>query len=143
MDNDCLQFISQGKGVADNMDIPLDRIRTMNVDLTEEWPFQAESLGGIICVHFYYPGLISRWIDSIAPNGFFYFETIDARACNASMLPNKDEVRDIIKTNCSILYYNEREVKNNQAQKKVSCCAFAIKNSGENISAEDWRNDHG
>lgn len=128
MDNDCLQFIAEGKNVAETGDIPLKNIKIMNVDLTLDWPFPKESLGGIICVHFYYPNLISRWISSIGENGFFYFETIDARTCNASMLPYENEIRDLLKSDFEILHYTEREVKNAHFQrKKVACCAFATK----------------
>lgn len=128
MDRDCLRFIASGKDVAETGDIPLDKILTLNLDLTEKWPFPAESLGGLICVHFYFPGLLSRWLPSIAENGFLYLETIEARACNADTLPYKNEIRNLLMPDFIILHYSERKVKNAPgSEERVACCAFAIK----------------
>ena len=128
MDNDCLNFIAKGKKVSEEGDIPLTNISVIKADLTEEWPFPEKSLGGIICVHFYYPGLLNKWIRSLVHNGFLYFETIEARMNNASILPDAHEIREILEDDFTILHYSEREVKNyNYPRKKVSCTSFAVK----------------
>ena len=127
VDKNCLDFISVGKNVSETGDIPLDKIKVIQADLIEEWPFETNSLGGIICVHFYYPGLINKWIASIAQKGFLYFETIEARSCNINSLPYENEIKSMLKKDFTILHYSEREVKNSfSLWKKVSCTSFAI-----------------
>lgn len=128
IDKDCLNFISKGKNVSNTGDIPTERIKCLNIDLTEEWPLPENSLSGIICTHFYYPAIINQWLESIAKNGFFYFETIEARLSNESILPCENEIRKELEYEFDILHYSERIVKNtNQRQKKVFCRAFAVK----------------
>ena len=128
IDNDCLNFISKGKNVSNTGDIPLEMIKCMNIDLIEEWPLPENSLSGIICTHFYFPGLIHQWQKSIVKNGFFYFETIEARSINESVLPYENEIYKDLKNEFDILHYSERIVKNTiQHPKKVSCLAFAVK----------------
>ena len=129
IDQDCLNFISKGKNVSITGDIPLEQIKCLNVDLTEKWPLPPNSLSGIICTHFYYPGLITQWSHSIVKNGFFYFETIAARKDHESALPCENEIRKELEREFDILHYSERVLKNtNQfSQRKVSCLAFAVK----------------
>lgn len=127
MDQDCLDFISKGKGVSESGDITTDRIITTNIDVTCKWPFPPNSLGGVICIHFYYPGIIQKWLNSIVKCGFFYFETIDARSTNALFLPFENEIRQELSTDFNLHYYKERTVNNSVYKGRVSCVAFATK----------------
>lgn len=129
MDQDCLNFICKGKDVSITGDIPPEQIKCMNVDLTEKWPLPPNSLSGIICTHFYYPGLITQWSKSIVKNGFIYFETIEARKANENVLPWENEIRKELEREFDILHYSERTVKNTNQfpQRKVSCLVFAVK----------------
>ena len=127
IDQDCLNFISKGENVAENGDIPKEYYKTINVDLLESWPFKPSSLGGIICVHFYFPSLILKCIDSIVPGGFIYIETIDARVSNYLALPFQNEILNQLKPTFNIKFHRENIVKS-ILPVKSACSIFAIKN---------------
>ena len=58
--------------VAMNGKLPSEYVKLMRVDLTESWPFQRSCLGGIICVHFYTPGIIPKAIDSLVQKNILF-----------------------------------------------------------------------
>ena len=126
LDEDCLDFVSQGKGVAEHGEIPQDCTEIINIDLTETWPFMRDSLGGIICVHFYYPNIVTRCINTIVSGGFFYFETVNATSGNYLSLPFKGEIINQVSRDFNVLLFRERIVKQIMPAKS-SCVLFAIK----------------
>lgn len=126
IDEDCLNFISQGSDVAMNGKLPSEYVKLMRVDLTENWPFQRSRLGGIICVHFYTPGIIPKENDSLVQRGFFYFETIPGHKGNFYGLPKQNEVLSQLCPLFDILYYEEKEVKY-YGETKTTLKVFAVK----------------
>lgn len=126
MDEDCLNFISQGSDVALNDKLPAEYVKLMKIDLTETWPFQHSCLGGIICVHFYTPRIIPKAIVSLAHNGFFYFETIPGHKSNFFGLPKYKEILSLLEPHFDILHYEEKEIKN-YGESRSTLKVFALK----------------
>ena len=124
IDQDCLDFIEEGKGFNELKTILPENKMVYKADLLVHWPFLKESLGGIICVHFYTHDIISKCLESIGKGGFFYFETISARSGNIASLPRRNEIYNLIKDRFEILFYSEKQTP---SPDRNTCIVFAIK----------------
>jgi SAM-dependent methyltransferase len=81
---------------------------TIKADLEKEWPFENESLGAILNVHYYGYNLLDKFRGSLVQGGFLYLETPGGQGGNYVDLPLKSIVRTKLERYFKILYYKER-----------------------------------
>jgi len=111
-DREALNFISEGINVAQNGNIDTQLVRTVRVDFNNNrWPIPADSVAGIINVHYYNSNLIPMFISSLKIGGFLYIETVDGRGSNFWNLPKYRELYTALKNTFEFIYYSERKVK--------------------------------
>lgn len=110
-DVDCLRFISEMKiaGAAGHFD--QNNIKILKKNLTNgRLPFPDASVGGIIDVHYYSKPLIPESLRVLAPGGFYYFESIDARGNNVYELPEYGYIKHCLE-DYEIVDYKEKLAK--------------------------------
>lgn len=128
IDEDALNFIINGKNVSINGDIDTRIIQAIQIDfVSEKWIFNRSSVSGIINVHWYDDRLIPYFIDTLAPGGFLYIETMSAHGSNYLQLPKKGFISDLLKDRFSFLYYKERPTTQNGEELRSSVTLLAIK----------------
>lgn len=127
IDEKALEFIIAGKNVSLNGDIDTRIIQAIQIDFSsEQWIFESNSVSGIINVHWYDDKLIPCFVNTLAPGGFLYIETISAHGSNYLQLPKKGFIFDSLKDNFTFLYYKERTTKSMEEHSSVTL--LAIKN---------------
>jgi SAM-dependent methyltransferase len=88
------------------------RIKYLRCDLIRDpWPFEAQSIGGIINVHFLHEPLLISFSESMVPGGFLLLETVAAHGENFRQLPRAGALRLALEQNSfSQVFYQERQV---------------------------------
>ena len=87
----------------------LDRITLLKCDLIRgAWPFGSESMGGVVNVHFLHEPLISRFLDSLKPDGLLLVETVGGHGENFRELPTAGSLRRLVGENLNLREYRER-----------------------------------
>ena len=90
---------------------PKARLSTLNLDLINAiWPFEKESLGAIINVHFFLPNLLDCFLYSLEIGGYLCIETIDGHGGNYLQLPQYGFVKAKLADMFEIIYYAEKKV---------------------------------
>ena len=108
IDPDCLEFINSDSEFLNYKNL----YKTLSIDFCKDpWPFEPESLSGIINVHYFNGALIDKFVASLCPNGFLYIETISAKGNNYLDLPKYHFIYDRIVNKFNIIYYLENKVK--------------------------------
>ncbi len=78
--------------------------------LKEPWPFSANTLGGIVCVHFFITSLLEHFENSLSPGGYLLIETVPGCGENYRELPKAGTLRRNIETSFDCHFYKERRV---------------------------------
>lgn len=125
---ECLDFINKSDNVAYNGNIDKKFVKTILLDLTNEWILLEESIAGFILVDYYNPILLEKINSSLKRNGFIYIETIKAHKGNVENLPvYKSIIQFFIEKQYKIIYYKERPVYNeNKIVSSVTLFAYKI-----------------
>ena len=88
-----------------------DRLVPHQIDLINDpWPFDYESAGGIINVHFTLPALFPSFANSLIPNGYLLLETVSGCGGNSLGLPKKGELKTALEANFEFEMYEEKPV---------------------------------
>ena len=89
-----------------------DRLVPHQIDLiTTPWPFEHESVGGIINVHFTLPALFPFFANSLIPDGYLLVETVPGCGGNFMELPKKGELKTALQANFKFEMYEEKPVR--------------------------------
>jgi SAM-dependent methyltransferase len=87
------------------------RLELRQLDLVKDsWPFVKGSVGGIVNVHFFVPALFPHFENSLAPGGYFIFESVPGCGGNYVELPPQGYVRSLLAASFEIEVYKERKV---------------------------------
>jgi hypothetical protein len=88
-----------------------DRLIPRTLDLiAEPWPFERSRAGGIVNVHFLLPSLLPHFETSIAKGGYLLLETVPGCGGNYVQLPQKGELRTVLRGAFDLECYTERPV---------------------------------
>lgn len=78
INNDALEYIESSVSLSLAKSKNFSQLTTMRLDLINDpWPFEDESLGAIINVHFFNYRLIEFFLKSLKIGGYLFIETID------------------------------------------------------------------
>jgi len=81
------------------------------VDLmSDPWPFGANSIGGILNVHFLLPALFPFFEKSLKSKGYLLLETVSGCGGNYVQLPKAGEIRSAFEKAFDLEFYKERKV---------------------------------
>lgn len=110
-----LRFIESLKIDSRNVETR-NLITTLELDLINDpWPFNKETLGAIINVHFFTLKLLFYFIDSLKVGGYLFIETIGGHGENYLDLPPHGFVKEMLSDLFKILYVNEKKVGPHQS----------------------------
>ena len=88
INNDALEYIKSSVSLSLAKSKNFSQLTTMQLDLIKDpWPFEDESLGAIINVHFFNYRLIEFFLKSLKIGGYLFIETIDGHGKNYLELP--------------------------------------------------------
>src|SRR5258706_10593421 len=86
-------------------------VKSHQVDLNvDPWGFKRSSLGAIINVHFLLPKLFPLFCRSLAPGGYFLFESVGGQGRNYLELPHAGEMEKTLRDCFDFDHYEERGV---------------------------------
>lgn len=107
-DRNALDYID-ALGLAQQEDGRL--LSTLELDLEDApWPFEAESLGAIVNVHYLTAKLLECFLVSLKPGGYLVIETIGGNGKNYLQLLPQGYIKRRLKSKFEILSYQERKV---------------------------------
>ena len=87
------------------------RVESMKLDLKlEPWPFEPESVGGIINVHFYLAELLPHFVAALRRGSYRLLESFPGCGGNYLQLPPAGFVRSALSESLDLHYYKERKV---------------------------------
>ncbi len=87
------------------------RLIPHQIDLENEpWPFDRQSVGGIINVHFTLPSLFPHFCSSLVPEGYLLLETVPGCGGNYLELPRKGTLKAALEGSFRFELYKERPV---------------------------------
>ncbi len=106
---DALEFIRNGVGVGCSGDLNVQLIKTLQRDLCNDvLPFNAESIAGLVVVHYFDEDVIEALLKCLKHKGFLYYESIDDRGGNYHELPNAGWFKSKLERDFKILKFHER-----------------------------------
>lgn len=87
------------------------RLSTVKLDfLTDPWPFEHRTLGGIVDVHFLSFRLFPLFEKSLIPGGYLLVETVAGHGGNYLELPKAGMIKEILQTGFRLEFYREHYV---------------------------------
>jgi SAM-dependent methyltransferase len=87
-----------------------DHLRLYEMDLLKDpWPFESNSAGAIINVHFLLPALLSSFEDTLIPGGYLVIESIPAHGGNYLKLPRAGQLQSELRKSFDFELYKERK----------------------------------
>lgn len=87
------------------------RLRTRHFDLEHDaWPFEENSLGGVLLVHYFHPTVFAYSAGSVRAGGFLLFESIRANGGNYVQLPPPGFVKSVLSDRFDLCYFTEKSV---------------------------------
>ncbi len=105
---------------------PQANLTALHLDvINDPWPFEEESLGAILNVHFFRPELLGNFVNSLRVGGYLFIETIDGHGANYLELPPLGFIKDNLRDIFDIKLYKEKKVgppETNAASVKVFAC---------------------
>ncbi len=111
INNDALEYIKSSVSLSLPKSKEINQLTTMQLDLINDpWPFEDESLGAIINVHFFYYGLIAHFIRSLKIGGYLFIETIDGHGGNYLDLPQHGFIKAQLADAFDIKFIKEKKV---------------------------------
>jgi SAM-dependent methyltransferase len=124
-DRDALDFIESSR-VSEQPD-KSNLLTTLELDvINSSWPFEKESLGAIINVHFLTAKLLDLFISSLKISGHLFIETIGGNGGNYLHLLPQGYIKGKLKDRFEIIFYSEKKV-GPQESDAASVKLFAIK----------------
>jgi SAM-dependent methyltransferase len=87
-----------------------DRLRLYEMNLLKDpWPFESNSVGAIINVHFLLPALLPYFENSLIPGGYLLIESIPAHGGNYLKLPRAGQLQSALQESFDFEFYKERK----------------------------------
>jgi SAM-dependent methyltransferase len=87
-----------------------DHLRLQEMDLSKDpWPFESNSAGAIINVHFLLPALLPSFENSLIPGGYLVIESIPAHGGNYLKLPRAGQLHSALQESFDFELYKERK----------------------------------
>lgn len=78
--------------------------------VTDSWPFERSSVGGIVNVHFLLMRLFPYFESSLSSGGYLLLETVPGCGGNYLQLPKVGELRSLLEGAFRLEFYKERTV---------------------------------
>ncbi len=111
INNDALEYIKSSVSLTLSKSKKFNQLITMQLDLINDpWPFEDESLGAIINVHFFHYSLIGFFLRSLKIGGYLFIETIGGHGGNYLDLPKHGFIRAQLADAFNIKFYKEKKV---------------------------------
>src|SRR5207245_1342422 len=84
---------------------------TRKIDLEREsWPYDLNSIGAIIGVHYLLPALLNCFASSLKVGGYLFLETIGGQGGNYLALPKPGFVKAVLADAFELRYFKEKRV---------------------------------
>ncbi len=111
INNDALEYIKSSISLSLAKSKDFNQLTTMQLDLINDpWPFEDESLGAIINVHFFHYRLIGFFLRSLKIGGYLFIETIDGHGGNYLDLPPHGFIKAQLADAFDIRFLKEKKV---------------------------------
>lgn len=108
INNDALEYINSSLKKSSDF----NQLTTMQLDLINDpWPFEDESLGAIINVHFFHRRLIRFFLKSLKIGGYLFIETIGGQRGNYLDLPPHGFIKAQLADAFDIRFLKEKKVE--------------------------------
>jgi hypothetical protein len=78
--------------------------------VSDRWPFEPQTVGGIINIHFTLAALFPCFGAALLPGGCLLVETVPAHGGNYLELPRAGQLRSAFKDAFDLEFYKERKV---------------------------------
>jgi len=109
--NDALEYIQSSANLSGEHSKGYGLLTVLKLDLINDpWPFQNESVGAIINIHFFHSSLIECFVKSIKIGGYLFIETIDGHGGNYLQLPKHGFIKSKVNNLFDIKYFKEKKV---------------------------------
>lgn len=95
-------------------------------DATKPIPFKDNIFGGVIVVHFYYPGLFLNLKKIIVLKGLIFYESIGGQGANWMELGKEQQVKNELVDEFSFLIYKEKVVGPNKQHATLKMIAKKV-----------------
>lgn len=116
INNDALEYIKNSISLSLSTSNNFNQLTTMQLDLINEpWPFEDESLGAIINVHFFHYKLIEFFLKSLKIGGYLFIETIGGQRGNYLDLPPYGFIKAQLADAFDIRFLKEKKVASLQS----------------------------
>lgn len=103
------------------------RLTTVQMDVVNDaWPFDLQSVGAMVNVHYYHPALLDRFIELLRSGGCLYLETPGGQGENFRELPPRGYIRERLVGSFDLRHYEETRV-GRESNGAVSVKLFAVK----------------
>ncbi len=109
--NDALEYIQSSANLSSEYSKDCGLLTTLRLDLiSDPWPFDNESVGAIINIHFFHSNLIDSFVRSLRIGGYLLIETIDGHGGNYLHLPRQGFIKRKLNNRFDIKYFKEKKV---------------------------------
>jgi SAM-dependent methyltransferase len=116
INNAALEYIESSVSLSLEKSKKFNRLTTMQLDLINDpWPFEDESLGAIINVHFFHRRLIGFFLRSLKIGGYLFIETIGGQRGNYPDLPPYGFIKAQLREAFDIKFLKEKKVALSQS----------------------------
>jgi len=112
INKDALEFIESSINLSLAKSKEFNQLNTIRLDLINDpWPFEDESLGAIINVHFFHHRLIGYFLRSLKIGGYLFIETIGSHGGNYLELPPNGFIKEQLADSFDIRFLKEKKVE--------------------------------
>jgi tellurite methyltransferase len=88
-----------------------EKLRLCKLDLVSDpWPFEPQTIGGILNIHFNLAALFPCFAAALLPGGCLLVETVPAHGGNYLELPRAGQLRSAFEDSFDLEFYKERKV---------------------------------
>ncbi len=109
--NDALEYIQSSANLYGEHSKDYGLLTVLKLDIiTDPWPFENESLGAIINIHFFHSNLIECFARSLKIGGYLFIETIGGRRGNYHELPKQGFIQSVLNDVFDIRYCKEKKI---------------------------------
>ena len=101
MDSILIQLLPEGSKLLSTLELDL---------INDPWPFDQESLGAIVNVHFLTAALLDCFLDSLKVGGYLFIETVGGHGGNYLQLLPEGYVKRELADTLDLRFYKEKKV---------------------------------
>jgi SAM-dependent methyltransferase len=107
------------KSLNDNWNIGFSNIHKVQIDVNDAIPFEDDSFGAIIVVHFYCKDLFKKLRNLVRKNGFIVYESVSSHGNNWKDLSVENEIVNELGDQYKILFKQSNVIIKEQNYEKL------------------------